>query len=133
MEPLWTYADICQATGGTGPIKGHVFGIAIDSREVAPGDMFIALPGTTADGHDFVEQAFSRGAGAALVSKTPAGIAKKDPRLIRVKDTTRALWDLAKAARKRNKGKIIAVTGSVGKTGTKDAIFRALNWRWKAP
>ena len=72
MTPLWTSAEIEAATGGVASAPFEVGGVTFDSREAGPGDLFVAMPGTASDGHAFVDQAFSQGAGAALVSKAVA-------------------------------------------------------------
>jgi UDP-N-acetylmuramoyl-tripeptide--D-alanyl-D-alanine ligase len=120
MTPLWTSANIAAATNGVASGDFVVSGVAFDSREVGPGDLFIALSGETTDGHRFVEQAFSQGAACAIVSQ-PAAFPH-----VRVADTTAALNALGVAARARTSAKIVGVTGSVGKTGTKEALSAAL-------
>ncbi|MEP9403298.1 UDP-N-acetylmuramoyl-tripeptide--D-alanyl-D-alanine ligase [Sphingomonas sp. VNH70] len=121
MTPLWTSAAIAAATGGTASADFAVTGIAFDSREVGPGDLFVALSGEATDGHRFVAQAFAQGAAGALVSQPVDG-----PHVL-VDDTTAALDLLAHAARARTTARVIGVTGSVGKTGTKEALFAALD------
>jgi UDP-N-acetylmuramoyl-tripeptide--D-alanyl-D-alanine ligase len=121
MTVLWTSDEIVAATGGT--LHGHPFevsGVTFDSREVEHGWLFVAMPGTVADGHDFVPKAFAAGATAALVSKPVEG-----PYVL-VPDVPKALTDLAIASRKRMNGKVLGVTGSVGKTSTKEALYVAL-------
>jgi UDP-N-acetylmuramoyl-tripeptide--D-alanyl-D-alanine ligase len=121
LTALWTSQEIVAATGGT--LHGDPFevtGVTFDSREVEHGWLFVAMPGTVADGHDFVAKAFAAGAAAALVSKPVAG-----PHIL-VPDVPKALTDLAIAARNRCKGTIFGVTGSVGKTSTKEALYTAL-------
>src|SRR5688572_9862118 len=111
MSSLWTSDELVAATGGT--LHGDAFegsGIRCDSREVEHGWLFVAMPGTVADGHDFVGQAFTTGAAGALVSKPVDG-----PHIL-VADVPQALTELAIAARKRCMGTIFGVTGSVGKT-----------------
>lgn len=120
MTPLWTSADIAAATGGTASADFAISGVAFDSREVGSGDLFIALKGELTDGHRFVDGAFAQGAGGALVS-TPVA----HPHVL-VPDTTAALNALGIAARARTSGKIAGVTGSVGKTSTKEALAAAL-------
>ncbi len=120
MTPLWTSADIAAATGGTASADFAISGVAFDSREVGSGDLFIALKGELTDGHRFVDGAFGQGAGGALVS-TPVA-----HRHVLVPDTTAALNALGIAARARTTGKIAGVTGSVGKTSTKEALAAAL-------
>ena len=121
MTALWTSDEIVAATGGT--LHGAAFevgGVTFDSREVEHGWLFVAMPGTVADGHDFVPKAFAAGAAAALVSRPIEGAH------VLVSDVARALTDLAIAARKRMAGTVIGVTGSVGKTSTKEALYVAL-------
>jgi len=120
LNPLWTSAEIAEATGGSASAAFEVSGVTFDSREVRQGDLFVAMPGTVHDGHRFVDGAFSAGASGALVSHAVAG-----PHVL-VADTAKALEDLARAARARTSATVIGVTGSVGKTSTKEALFRAL-------
>src|SRR5690349_17503446 len=125
MTALWTAADILAATGGSGPADWSATGVSIDSRTVAAGDFFVALAGDNFDGHDFVGDALKRGAVGALVSRRLEGVAADAP-LVLVPDTLAALTALGRAGRARSRARIIGVTGSVGKTGTKEAIRRAL-------
>jgi UDP-N-acetylmuramoyl-tripeptide--D-alanyl-D-alanine ligase len=121
MTALWTSEEIAAATGGT--LHGEPFemtGVTFDSREVEHGWLFVAMPGTVADGHDFVAKAFAAGAAAALVSKPVEG-----PHVL-VPDVPKALTDLAIVARYRCSGTIVGVTGSVGKTSSKEALYVAL-------
>lgn len=118
---LWTSDTIAAAIGGKPSAEFAVSGVAFDSREIGPGDLFIAMKGETTDGHRFVEQAFASGAAAAIVSQ-----AVDHPHIL-VADTTAALEALGVAARARTSAKIVGVTGSVGKTGTKEALFAALD------
>lgn len=122
---LWTASEILAATGGQGPADFTADGIAFDSRALAPGDLFFALPGEGRDGHDFVAQALARGAAAAVVQRQPADVAPSAP-LVWVEDTAAALARLAAAARARFTGSVFAITGSVGKTTTKEALRHAL-------
>ena len=117
---LWTSAEIAAATGGTASTDFTATGVTFDSREVGPGDLFVALKGETSDGHKFLDQSSERGASGAVVSVTTP-----HPHVL-VADTMAALEDLARAARSRTAAKIIGVTGSVGKTSTKEALFAAL-------
>ncbi|MGD1888874.1 MAG: UDP-N-acetylmuramoylalanyl-D-glutamyl-2,6-diaminopimelate--D-alanyl-D-alanine ligase [Cohaesibacteraceae bacterium] len=123
-EPLWTVDEIVAATGGR--ILGKpkkVKGISIDSRTVAKGDLFIATKGDQFDGHDFVDQALEAGAAAAMVSADQVErMAVPRAGLIVVKDSYDGLYDLARASRARSSAKIIAITGSVGKTSTKETF-----------
>ncbi|MEM9013215.1 MAG: UDP-N-acetylmuramoyl-tripeptide--D-alanyl-D-alanine ligase [Pseudomonadota bacterium] len=124
MTPLWTAEDAQAATGGTGPGGWAATGVSIDTRTLAPGDLFVALTDRR-DGHDFVAAALKAGAAAALVSRVPKGVAEDAP-LLRVEDTLAALRALGAAARARTRAQVIAVTGSVGKTGTKEMLRTAL-------
>jgi UDP-N-acetylmuramoyl-tripeptide--D-alanyl-D-alanine ligase len=121
VTPLWTSAEIAEATGGSASADFEVSGVTFDSREVSPGDLFVAMPGTAHDGHHFVDRAFASGAAAALVSQPVDG-----PHVL-VGNTARALEDLGRAARARTAARVIGVTGSVGKTSTKEALFAALD------
>ena len=118
---LWDAIAIARAAHGTANADFQVSGVEIDSRDVVPGDLFFALKGESTDGHRFVAGAFARGAVAAVVDRPVDGP------FVLVKDTTEALVSLGVAARARTNAKIIGVTGSVGKTGVKDAIFAALD------
>ena len=121
---LWTAADVAAATRGRSTGDWVASGVSIDSRSVEAGDLFIAISGPNHDGHAYVADALANGAAGAVVAKTMDGI---DPaRLIVVADTMAALEDLARAARDRCAGGIVGVTGSVGKTGTKEMLSRAL-------
>src|SRR4030095_16368630 len=108
------------ATGGKASAPFEVTGVTFDSREVGPGDLFVAMPGTVHDGHHFVAQAFAAGAAGALVSQRADG-----PHIL-VDDVAAALTALAVAARERMRGTVLGVTGSVGKTSTKEALAAAL-------
>jgi UDP-N-acetylmuramoyl-tripeptide--D-alanyl-D-alanine ligase len=125
-QPLWTLAEIATVTGTEAPSDAPIQGIAIDSRETNPGDLFVALPGTQSDGHEYLTDAFGRGASAALVRQDKNISGNLGGQLIRVSDTLEALRQLAVESRRRMAGRVIAVTGSAGKTGTRDAIYRAL-------
>ncbi|WP_294120437.1 UDP-N-acetylmuramoyl-tripeptide--D-alanyl-D-alanine ligase [Sphingomonas sp.] len=125
MTALWTSDEIVAATGGE--LHGEPFevsGVTFDSREVLHGWLFVAMPGTVADGHDYVATALAAGAAGALVSK-PGAKKSWGPHIL-VKDVPKALTDLAIAARNRCNGTIVGVTGSVGKTSTKEALYLAL-------
>ncbi len=125
MTPLWTAAEAAAATNGRPAGEWCVSGVSIDSRHVAPGDLFIALAGPKFDGHDFVADALAKGAAAAVVARQPPNVLEGAPLLL-VHDTMTALENLGRAARRRSTAAIAAVTGSVGKTGTKEALRRAL-------
>ncbi|MGR3661292.1 MAG: UDP-N-acetylmuramoyl-tripeptide--D-alanyl-D-alanine ligase [Paracoccaceae bacterium] len=120
MTPLWTSADAAAATGGRALGDWIVKGVSIDTRTLKPGDLFVALTDMR-DGHDFVAAALEKGAGAALVSHIPEGVANDAPLLI-VDDVLEALGGLGRAARARTTAKVIGVTGSVGKTSTKEML-----------
>src|SRR5690242_4673294 len=119
--PLWTSAEAERATGGRATAAWSASGVSIDSRTVAPSDLFVAIAGPNFDGHTFVADALKKGAAAAVVSRRPDGVAEDAPLLI-VADPFKALQDLARASRARTQARIVAVTGSVGKTGTKEAL-----------
>ncbi|MCB2129574.1 MAG: UDP-N-acetylmuramoyl-tripeptide--D-alanyl-D-alanine ligase [Rhodobacteraceae bacterium] len=124
MAALWTSADLVAATGGrvTGDFTAE--GISIDTRSLRPGDLFVALKDLR-DGHDFVAEALRKGAAAALVSRIPDGCTAGDPLLI-VPDVLVALTAIGAAGRARSRAKVIAVTGSVGKTSTKEMLRAVL-------
>lgn len=117
---LWTSAAIAAATGGTASGEFGADGVTFDSREVTAGDLFIALKGETTDGHRFIDRALAQGAAGLLVSEAVAA-----PH-VRVADTMAALNALGAAARDRSAALRIGVTGSVGKTGVKEALKAAL-------
>ncbi len=125
-ELLWTESEIAAATNGTASGRWSVEGIAIDSRDVVPGDLFIALHGASGNGHNHVADALKAGATAAMVSCPCPGLDRDDPRLLWVADTYSALLALARAARDRMTGVVAAVTGSAGKTSVKEALRFAL-------
>lgn len=121
---LWTVADVltaldCKTCRGRDDWAAN--GVSIDTRTLEVGDIFFALSGPNFDAHDFVAQAFEKGAVCAVVTRDP-GTCSADAPLLVVDDVTAALQQLAIAARDRLQGKIIAVTGSVGKTGTKEML-----------
>ena len=122
---LWTAAEAVKATGGTTTGDWVVSGLSIDTRSVKIGEMFIALTDQR-DGHDFVADAFAAGASAALVSHVPDGVSADAPLLL-VDDVLTALQDMARFARARTDAKVIGVTGSVGKTSTKEMLRTALS------
>lgn len=127
--PLWTSDDAARATGGTASVDFAVHGVSIDTRTIEAGDLFVALTAAR-DGHDFVAQALEKGAGAALVSRVPDDVAADAPLLI-VDDVLAALEQLGAAARARVAGKVIGVTGSVGKTSTKEMLRAILSAQGK--
>ena len=117
---LWDARSIAEAVGGIASHDFQVAGVEMDSRDVINGDLFIALKGEAMDGHRFLDKAFANGAAGAIVDR-----AVDWPHIL-VEDTTAALEALARAARSRVEATIIGVTGSVGKTGVKEAIFASL-------
>jgi UDP-N-acetylmuramoyl-tripeptide--D-alanyl-D-alanine ligase len=124
MKPLWSAADAAGATGGRVTRDWTASGVSIDTRTLMPGDLFVALSDAR-DGHDFVAQALAKGAAAAMVSRIPAGVAVDAPLLI-VDDVQSALERLGAAGRARSAARVIAVTGSVGKTSTKEMLRAVL-------
>lgn len=132
---LWTAFEAAAATGGALCARGGdpnrwiaeewaAGGLSIDTRTLTPGEMFVALVDAR-DGHEFINNAFERGAAAALVARAPENAPDGAPLLV-VRDTLEGLRDLARAARLRNFGKRIAVTGSAGKTSTKEMLRASL-------
>ncbi|MGZ5924140.1 MAG: Mur ligase domain-containing protein, partial [Rhizomicrobium sp.] len=125
MTALWTSEESQGATLGIPSRIFEVNGLSIDTRTLKKDDLFVALKGENRDGHDFVKAAFEAGAGAALVTHRPADVASTSA-LLTVANTQRGLEDLAVAARARSDAKIVAVTGSAGKTTTKEILRVAL-------
>ena len=123
---LWTDATAIAATGGRATAPFRATGVSIDSRTSEPGDLFVALRGPNRDGHGFVRDALERGAAGALVDHVPADADANAPCVV-VTDTLSGLEALGAAARSRSSARVAAVTGSVGKTGTKDALRLALS------
>ena len=120
---LWTAGEAAAATGGAPRGRWEASGVAIDSRTIAAGDLFVAVAGQNHDGHCFVGQALAGGAAAAMVSRDCGA----DVPSLHVPDTCAGLYALARAARSRSTARIAAVTGSVGKTGCKELLFRLLS------
>jgi UDP-N-acetylmuramoyl-tripeptide--D-alanyl-D-alanine ligase len=129
MSLLWTSQDMIEAMDGrpVGSIPDGVTGISIDSRTVGEGDVFFAIKGDRFDGHDFASVAVANGASLLVVaeSKLPA-LGRVTAPMIVVNDVLAALEDLGRASRARSEAKIIAVTGSVGKTSSKEMLRQAL-------
>jgi UDP-N-acetylmuramoyl-tripeptide--D-alanyl-D-alanine ligase len=127
--PLWTVDAMAAAMGAerAGLLPPAITGISIDSRSVKTGEAFFAIKGDVHDGHDFVAAALGQGAGLAVVARDRRGGCDNDAALLVVDDVLEALRQLARAARLRSTAKIIAVTGSVGKTSTKEALALALS------
>jgi UDP-N-acetylmuramoyl-tripeptide--D-alanyl-D-alanine ligase len=126
---LWGAEEAAAATGGQTQGTWVATGVSIDSRTVQPGDLFVAIEGPNFDGHQFVDDALGKGAAAAIVASRQMGD-RSDNRLLVVDDCLKALESLGGAARGRTRARIIAVTGSVGKTGTKEALKMVLGRRF---
>ena len=126
---LWTHTDAARATGGQATKPWNATGVSIDTRTLQPGDLFIALKDIR-DGHDFVATALSKGAAAAMVSHIPTGLPADAPLLI-VPDVLQALTALGAAGRARSDARVIGVTGSVGKTSTKEMLRAILQGQGK--
>jgi UDP-N-acetylmuramoyl-tripeptide--D-alanyl-D-alanine ligase len=128
QNDLWTLKALVEATGGKvlGDPAQIYGGVSIDSRSVVAKDIFVAIKGDTMDGHDFVSAAIAKGAGIAIVSKQPSDWPTDLPLLVVDGDPLSALERMGKAARARSHARIIAVTGSVGKTSTKEMLRVAL-------
>ena len=124
MSVLWTSGAAALATRGNNTCDWLASGVSIDTRTLASGDLFVALKDAR-DGHDFVAQALASGAAAALVSRVPDGVAHNAPLLV-VDDVLIAVGAMARAARARTNARIVAVTGSVGKTSTKEMLRTVL-------
>ena len=121
MTPLWTHVELLAATGGAASGEFDASGVAFDSREIGKGDLFFAMKGEATDGHLFIDKAFANGAAGAIVSEPV-----EYPHIL-VEDTFVALNALGAASRNRMQGKVVGVTGSAGKTGTKEALYAALD------
>ena len=127
--PLWSGLDLVARLNARvrGSLPMRVTGISIDTRTLEPGDLFFAIKGDAQDGHDHVETALERGAAAAVVDEAHADALGLVGPLYIVHDTLRAMEDLGRAARERMTGRVLAVTGSVGKTSTKEALRTVLS------
>lgn len=123
-QTIWTSAEAEVATQGKSTQSWQATGISIDTRSLKPGDLFIAIKGDKMDGHQFVAEALQKGAAAAVVSQVPPNAS--GPLLV-VGDTLKAMQDLGMAARFRSHATVIGITGSVGKTGTKEMLAVAFS------
>ena len=127
MTALWTEAELARALGApSAPLAVPVGGVSIDTRTLAPGDLFFAIKGEASDGHDYVARAFEAGAAAAVIASRAA---PASPRMSRPSPSTTRCgrWSgLARAARARAHARVVAVTGSVGKTSAKEMLRVAL-------
>ncbi|HEY4693608.1 MAG TPA: Mur ligase domain-containing protein, partial [Bellilinea sp.] len=146
---MLTFADVLEALTGTRPEAATLLisEAAIDSRQVIPAGMFVALKGERADGHDYVEQAFQKGAHLALVQRDldlhcpvidlrkgslgPQMTIPVPPFALRVEDTLKALQDIARYWRRKHDLHVIGITGSVGKSTTKELIAEVLSLRYR--
>ena len=126
--PLWTVEAMAKAMGAKpqGALPAAVPGLSIDTRTIAPGEAFFALKDIR-DGHDFVAAALKAGGGLAVVAANKGGMFPNDAPLLMVPDVLEGLSALARAARERSPAQFVGVTGSVGKTGTKEALKLALS------
>jgi UDP-N-acetylmuramoyl-tripeptide--D-alanyl-D-alanine ligase len=125
--------EVARAIGAVGCAccrPGTCKGVSTDSRTVGAGDCFFALAGQTFDGHDHVAQAFAKGAVCAVVSRDVAGLSEPHPPLLRVADTVKALGDLGRYYRRLLPFKVVAITGSVGKTTTRQILHHVLSQRF---
>jgi UDP-N-acetylmuramoyl-tripeptide--D-alanyl-D-alanine ligase len=127
-EILWTTSAMTEAmrAEASGPLPAGITGLSIDTRTIAPNEAYFAIKGDVHDGHAFVDAALKAGAGLAVVERAQRSKYAADAPLLAVDDVLAALVDLARAARARLGAQIVAVTGSVGKTSTKEALRRVL-------
>jgi UDP-N-acetylmuramoyl-tripeptide--D-alanyl-D-alanine ligase len=132
--------DIVTATGGRleqGKLTEAIEGVAIDSRTIGPGELFVAIRGDRFDGHDFIGAAMGRGAAGAIVESQrvedarAAAASRPDTVIVGVTDTTRGLQDIARDVRRRSGAKVVAITGSAGKTTTKEVAAEFLSTRFR--
>ncbi|SOB89312.1 UDP-N-acetylmuramoylalanyl-D-glutamate--2,6-diaminopimelate ligase /UDP-N-acetylmuramoyl-tripeptide--D-alanyl-D-alanine ligase [Stappia indica] len=128
-RPLWYLDEMVEATGGDlrGADIPDITGVSIDSRSIAAGEAFVAIAGDRFDGHDFAAKACEAGAALAIVARERADKLPSQGRYLVVEDPLEALRDLGRASRARSRARIVAVTGSVGKTSTKDMLKLALS------
>ena len=129
MTALWATAEMAAAmrAGRQGALPQTISGISIDTRTLDRGEAFFAIKGDARDGHDFVPAALGAGAGLAVVAREKRSGFPADAPLLIVEDVLEGLRDLGRAARARSPAQVIAVTGSVGKTSTKEALRLALS------
>lgn len=133
IEPLWTGARLIEAMGARsqGPVPAAVTGASIDTRTLEPGDAFFAITGEARNGHDFVAGALDKGAALAVVDEAHAGAFPADVPLAIVPDVLRGMEQAGMARRAELSARVVAVTGSVGKTGTKEALRLVLSRQGK--
>jgi UDP-N-acetylmuramoyl-tripeptide--D-alanyl-D-alanine ligase len=127
-DPLWSQTELAEALGSppSAPLSVGVGGVSIDTRTLARGDLFFAIQGENSDGHDYVARAFAAGASACVVAQNRRGELAAHGPVFAVDDTQRAMERLGTAARARTRARIVAVTGSVGKTSAKEMLRIAL-------
>ena len=131
MQELWTLQEIIEATNGV--VSGNtknicISSVSIDTRTIEKGALFIALKGENFDAHNFIDQAFNKGADICIVSKEFVNnLSSDDYCLVAVEDTEKALVNLGRYRRENSNAKFIGVTGSVGKTSVKEMLFEALS------
>ncbi len=125
---LWTIDELVAASGGTlvGKVAKPLNGVSIDTRTIADGDIFVAIKGESHDAHDFVAKALNAGAGLAIVSRVTNEMKAAGPLLVVDGDPLQGLEKIGRASRTRSHAQIVAVTGSVGKTSTKEMLRVAL-------
>ena len=129
MSALWTPPELAGAfaAGSTEPLSATVRGVSIDTRTLQGGDLFFAIEGELRDGHDYVARAFEAGAAAVVVARKRADSSAPFGPLFVTSDTLKAMERLGVASRSRSKARIVAVTGSVGKTTAKEMLRAALS------
>lgn len=125
-EILWTASEVAAAVKGKALADFAATGVSIDTRKIAKGDLFVALQGPNFDGHNYIAAALKAGAVGVIAHRLPDDVAKDAP-VVLAADTLQALQDLGAAARNRSQAKFVAVTGSVGKTSTKEALKTVLS------
>ncbi len=123
-QPLWTAEELVAATSGKlhGTVTQPLNAVSIDSRSISAGDIFVAIKGEKHDGHSFVAGALKAGAGLAVVSRVTPEMIEAGPVLEVADDPLKGLENMGRAARARCPGQVVAVTGSVGKTSTKEML-----------
>ena len=130
-KALWTGPEVIAAVGGKADNNNWTAtGVSIDSRSLEKGDLFIAIVGPVHDGHKFAAGAAEKGAAALILSEIPDDL-PSSANVILVEDTQKALEDLGRASRERSNAQIVAVTGSVGKTGSKESLLHILSRQGK--
>jgi UDP-N-acetylmuramoyl-tripeptide--D-alanyl-D-alanine ligase len=130
IRSLWTSEEATELTGGSSSTNWNATGVSIDSRTIGPGDLFIPISGPYFDGHNFIESALTKGAVASITSGSTEDF-PEGAHLLKVTDTIKALNELGRGGRNRSMARVIAVTGSVGKTGVKEALGRLLSEQGK--